>query len=456
MSETHDAPVPYSEIPDGDALPEYSNQSATAIPTPTVSPTISPTSISLQHTYSLRNNSGRIWLSLLFRSRAQDIKHMPLFFDRDTLTGEVHLDLDKAETLKGLTIGITAATTAVGQEEEQFLDVLEPVWTPGGSATSEKLKGKYTWPFSIRLPVDTSVSLTPKSTPQRYPLPPTFSERASPAYIDYKLVATVRRGGLRVNNKLSTSFVYLPRSIADPPSLMRTIAYQQNTPLLGPKEDPPGWKVYPEVTIQGKLFDARSVSVFCTVRIQDQLTYASNSPMPLSLTLRGTDAQALDLLAKAPAVYLRRVVAIGSEATDESVARRSNNTFISTVAKAVFWADQTAGAGEEGAPTLAKTLQGELFVPKGMKPTFSFPRFAVKYELVMLAPQIPGFVPTNASEPILFERITVTLAGAPGVVARSHVPPGYVAPVEADYNVATGFLENGNQRFVHHHGGSWA
>ncbi|KAI0052249.1 hypothetical protein FA95DRAFT_1483827 [Auriscalpium vulgare] len=460
-----DPPAPY-EAHAPEALPEY------ALTSPTSSPTIqhAGVSISREHTFSLKNKNARDWITLVVRNRAQNEKHLPLFFDRDVIAGEIHMDLDKAETLKGVTIGvqsyvlrsvrltvrllqITAATTAVGQEDEPFLDLVEPVWTPEGG--SGKLKGKYTWPFSITLPPDTSVALTPKSTPQRYALPPTFSERASPAYIDYKLSVTVRRGGLRVNNKLSTSFVYLPRSVAEPPSLMRTIAYQEMTPLLGPEEDPPGWKVFPPLTVEGTLFNTRSVSVQCTFAVALPLSCASNSPLPLLMTLRGTDAQALDLLAAAPHVQLQRVVAIGSDATDESVARRSNNTFIAVLAKAAFWPDEAMaeankknGSGASG----IKVMQGELYLPKGIKPTFSFPRLSVRYNLVVLPPQVSGFVPSvPVAEPLLSERITVALANARGVVPRSHVPPGYAVEIEGNYNVATGFLENGNQRFLGHH-----
>ena len=38
-----------------------------------------------------------------------------------------------------------------------------------------------------------------KKAGMMYRLPPNFTERASPAYIDYKLIVTVQRGMLRVN-----------------------------------------------------------------------------------------------------------------------------------------------------------------------------------------------------------------------------------------------------------------
>jgi len=48
------------------------------------------------------------------------------------------------------------------------------------------------------------------------------------------------------------------------------------------------------------------------------------------------------------------------------------------------------------------------------------------------------------------ERIIVTMANAPGITPTSQTPPGYEVQIGGNYNVATGFLENGNQRFLHH------
>jgi hypothetical protein len=59
-----------------------------------------------------------------------------------------------------------------------------------------------------------------KAAPMLFSLPPTFSERASAAYIDYKLYVTVRRGGLRVNNRC-----VVPGLIANvPPRLCLSLA----------------------------------------------------------------------------------------------------------------------------------------------------------------------------------------------------------------------------------------
>jgi hypothetical protein len=89
----------------------------------------------------------------------------------------------------------------VGQEELIFLDISQDLWTPaytGSEKQSSKLKGRYSWPFNLTLPGEVLVS-EGKGQQGRYHLPPTVSERASPAYIDYRLVVTVKRGTLKVN-----------------------------------------------------------------------------------------------------------------------------------------------------------------------------------------------------------------------------------------------------------------
>lgn len=412
-------------------------------------------SLRREHRYALRDKNGRDWLSFQVKSRASNSKHTPLFLEGDTIRGEVRLDLIKAETVKGITISIRAGTTAVGQEEEVFLDKTETVWTPASSQEG-KVVGAHTHAFSISIPRDAEISPAPKAPPKRFALPPAFTERASPAYIDYKLCVTVRRGGLRINDRLTANFAFLPRTVADPPSPMRALVYVEGGDLLGPDADPQGWKVFDPVNVTGTLFNVRDVTVQCTLAIATPLAYASNSPIPLLLTLRGTDVQALDLLVSAPRLHLLRTVTIGSEAAAEAGLRRSNNTFVTGVAKGVFWphearaeGEANVGAGDPG----VRMLRGEVFIPKGAKQSFAFPRFACRYSIALLPPQVSGFTSTTASEePLLVERIMVTMANAPGITPISQIPPGYEVETEGDYNVAAGLLENGNQRFLLHHG----
>jgi hypothetical protein len=142
-----------------------------------------------------------------------------------------------------------------------------------------------------------------------------------------------------------------------------------------------------------------------------QLTYATSSPIPLYLTFASTDAQALDLLAspRAPNLVIVRTLAIGSNATNVSAPRRSNNTFLEECGKAYWWPAEESPAevaargekglgwedegndGEEsiaGRKTGKRILMGELEVRKGLRPTFSFPKYCVWVSRYHLTPPI--------------------------------------------------------------------
>lgn len=164
-----------------------------------------------------------------------------------------------------------------------FLNISKTLWEPSSSST--KLVGTQTWPFTLTLPNKVLTSASSKEPLKNYALPPTVSERASPAYIDYKIIVTVKRGMLKVNQtyvgspidahvgfmtanffllmlcSLNTSFAYVPRSVAPIPSPLRLAAYRDGTSLIGPKGDPEGWKRLPLFKVTGTLFDTKSVEI---------------------------------------------------------------------------------------------------------------------------------------------------------------------------------------------------
>lgn len=89
-----------------------------------------------------------------------------------------------------------AGVTPVGQEETVFMKIENELWN--GKASPGKMKGKSSWAFSLEFPETVSEKSTSKPGSPTFPLPPTFTERASPAYIDYRLTAIVRRGLIKV------------------------------------------------------------------------------------------------------------------------------------------------------------------------------------------------------------------------------------------------------------------
>ncbi|GBE87898.1 hypothetical protein SCP_1201230 [Sparassis crispa] len=339
--------------------------------------------------------------------------------------------------------------TPVGQEEARFLHITQDLWD---SKASGGEKGMVSWSFTITFPNEVTLpeSLKGKQAAHMYPLPPSFSERASPIYIDYKLVVTVRRGLFKVNHTLAVPIVYVQLSRADPPSPLRQVAYTEGTAIIGPDGDPEGWKTLSPVKIIGTLFKTRQIELQCTLSIAMPVTYAKGSPIPLFLTLASEDEHALDILSAPTAarLYLIRVRTLGSHATDEAALERSDSVFRESVGQAYFWV--TA----ETAPEPGKrTLQGEVRVKPSVKPSFTFPQFTLRYQLALFPFQAPGFVSSGAAnEHLLTEKVIITTVNTPGIIPRSYAPPGYVAPEETDYNATVGFLENGNQRFLHHAG----
>lgn len=200
----------------------------------------------------------------------------------------------------------------------------------------------------------------------------------------------------------------------------------------------------------------------------EQLSFARGSPIPLFLTVAGADEQAVGVLA-APAaikVHLRRSRVLGQYATDEEASPPSDKVFRDIVGTAYFWPLEQGSSGRT-----AQTLQGELSVNAGLKPSFTFPEFSLKvrgcplekaattltlaamyfrqYHLVLHPPQVSGFsCKVSAGEALLTEQVVIASAEAVGVLSRPFAPPGYVPPDDADYNNSVGYLENGNQRYV--------
>ncbi|KAI0034729.1 hypothetical protein K488DRAFT_44744 [Vararia minispora EC-137] len=405
------------------------------------------------HAFYLRTGKGRPWLTLNLRSRATSAKYLPLYCDRDVITGEVLLDLPAPERLKGITFTFRGSVQWTGLDEEFFLQQVVNLWSPPhGAATGDLAAGAHKFAIDFLIPTEISSSQSSVENPR---LPPSFTERASPVYVNYQLSISMRRAGLSPNRKLITNIGYLPRQVAGRPSLMRSLAYESGTPLLGPDEDPPGWHVLQPVTITGNLFNDRTATVEYSLAIASPLSYVANSPIPLFLTLKSVDKHALDLFGSSQHdVRLMRVLAHAHDAAD----MRSSNTFLTMTGSAVFWphhAKNTQGT---------RAMYGELHIPKGTKQSFTFGKISLilwfrgcsnspQYQLMLMSPTVAGFSQPKASAaPLTSQTITVTVAAPKDVIIRSLLPPQYSDVHEnPNFNLTTGLLENGNWRFVHVH-----
>ncbi|KAG5636658.1 hypothetical protein H0H81_007277 [Sphagnurus paluster] len=345
----------------------------------------------LLHSYSLRSK-GRTWLTLSTNGSGR-ASPVPVFLEGQPICGRVDLDLEKGKVLKGIIV--EGGMTVVGEEEIPFLQLKKTLWTPPN--TNTKICGKHSWSFDIPLPREVYVPWGKGKETKTYRLPPNFSENAGAVYIDYRLVVTVRRGNFKVNRTLSTSFGYIPKIVAPPPSQLRRLAYHQGLPIFSPEGDPEGWKVLPKFVIQGILFDVEKVEVECTLAIAKpaslqpffkhtdtyvefghkyKLCFAAGSPLPLYLTLKSQNIQALDLLSSPDAIRLElfRSLEYGADptkTTSESQGKKS--IIVSAVAMATFWLRES---GEQR--QYERRLEGEIELSNALKPTFIFPRLTIK------------------------------------------------------------------------------
>lgn len=62
------------------------------------------------HSYSLKNSKGMDWLFLRVKSRAPSSATLPSFTTGDPIQGEVEVDVDKAESSKGVVIAVRRST----------------------------------------------------------------------------------------------------------------------------------------------------------------------------------------------------------------------------------------------------------------------------------------------------------------------------------------------------------
>lgn len=59
-----------------------------------------------EHSSSLENGQGRKWLILAVKSRSANAASLPLYYEKDVISGRVELDLDKPETIKGVVVSV--------------------------------------------------------------------------------------------------------------------------------------------------------------------------------------------------------------------------------------------------------------------------------------------------------------------------------------------------------------
>ncbi|KAF5339261.1 hypothetical protein D9758_013309 [Tetrapyrgos nigripes] len=255
-------------------------------------------------------------------------KKVPVVVEGEKVEGELKVDLDGSESFQAAIITVRGQIIGGAQSNDilTFLEISKVLWSsspnplsstskaanllPGPKQKLDKLNpGSHSWPFSINLPKEVALTVGPKDAPrvEVCRLPQTFFERHARARVQYEVIARFVRGFLKTDWRLSTEFSYIPITVPPSPSPLRVLAYQENTPLLGPEADPEGWITLDPVTIRGGTEWKKEVEAKYIVSAHDssQLSYTRGSVIPLSLVIKCGDRRTLELLSSTRSIVVR-------------------------------------------------------------------------------------------------------------------------------------------------------
>ncbi|KAF7327977.1 Pkinase-domain-containing protein [Mycena kentingensis (nom. inval.)] len=388
-----------------------------------------------EHVFELKDKKKKPWATLRLTSSARSASSLPTFLEGGKVAGSVALDPVNSEKILGITIAIRGSVVTGPNDSDRtvFLELSTPLWLKGTDA------GDHQWPFSISLPGEVELP-DPKGKHSRtYRLPQTFLERTFRASVYYELFVHIARSKFSVDNKLQTMFVYVPAIRPGNPSAMRALAYRQNGPVPGPDLDPEGWHTLSPVGIAGAVFGDRRVSLQATLSLAKPLSYTRGSVVPCSITYSCEDVQALELICTPTTTNLclqRHAsfadgVAGGEYAgyAQEATYFTRNGPRVLDINRAVWWPVAVEGR-------LQRRFDGEVHLPKSLKPSASISHFSLKYIMVLNPFQVTGFVadgqPKTSPAPLLQQEVEIATIYAKGPKPRCMTPPTY----EFDHRLA--------------------
>ncbi|KAF7424449.1 hypothetical protein PC9H_009756 [Pleurotus ostreatus] len=435
--------MPVMQSPD--APPRYLDQGAEQLPEYTSTRPLSlvasrHTPILKEFTYDSKNRKGRSWLSLTLKGDTLLSKHTPTIAEGSGLSGSVSLNLESSEAIQAVSISVIGQiiTGANPGESFTFLEIPVTLWSkalgeanPAGDIRQEssgKLLGTYSWPFHVDIPKQVTLPIGSYGSSQTYTLPQTFLERHTRAGIKYDVIVRISRGKLRVNSKLTATFGYLPIIRPMAPSPLRQLAYQENSPILGPEADPEGWHTVPSTWVKGNVFGKRSVSIHCTLSLAKPLCYTRGTAIPCFLDLQSADGQALGLLSSPNAVVLRlrrRVKYRDNNLTTKLEVGIDTKDIVTDSESAVWWPSRE---GDTTMDSPRRCLAGEIHLNKILKPTTAIANFSIEYAVVLFSFDAPAFTSTGP-DTLLIQPVEVATAYAPGPRPRIYSPPNYQPPV---------------------------
>ncbi|KAF5391659.1 hypothetical protein D9757_002486 [Collybiopsis confluens] len=364
--------------------------------------------------------NAKPWAVLRVHSKGPE-GGLPTFLEGEQIKGSVTLDssMSNSRHISAVRVIVRGELSIGTQEADRvtFLELASTLWAKDSPEPRRDLH----WPFSVSLPRQVITSSGTAKEIEAYPLPPTFIER-------------------------NTTFVYIPTTRPDPPSLLRQLAYQERSSLLGPNADPDGWYTLPPTKVSGKLFNNRVVEVTCRLSLAKPLCYTRGSVIPLSLTLTSADSQALDLLSsrQALAVRLRRKIASKHAGTRAEIGAPwsglwpSMEDSVDVLHSAIWWKrpGDNISSGDTSGSQLSRELEGEILLSKNLKPTFRISHFGTEYFVVMLPFTTTSFVPSTLAQrfnngPLITVPVEIATMYPKGPRPIAHSPPEYQRPSTA-------------------------
>ncbi|KAK7033381.1 hypothetical protein R3P38DRAFT_2922374 [Favolaschia claudopus] len=400
---------------------------------------VPPHRVFTEHQFHLSSRgSNSPWATLNVLSRSPNSTQLPTFLEGDKITGSFILDLDQPESIACVR-AVAKGQVIPGPAERDaftFVELTSILW----SKDNGKLRGHYEWPFSLELPVSVTLAATNHFPAGTYRLPQSFFERRFPTSVQYTLAVHIDRSRFRVNSRVQTNFTYVPATRPPPPSPLRQLAYQQNSPLLGPEADPAGWEQLPPFAVRGTIFNTRQVQATCHLALAKPLSYTRGSPIPCIFALTSQDTQALDLLSspRAVSVHLRRRLKPTLPASKRNGIFDANADLSAdlaeTIVAASWWPASSSFLG--GGTRHTRQLNGEIQLPPSLKTSCRMAHFAVEYTIEVLPFKATGFTPfpspahnthTNIStEPLLKQRVEIVTMFPSGCARpREYAPPQY-------------------------------
>ncbi|KAK0480075.1 hypothetical protein IW261DRAFT_110475 [Armillaria novae-zelandiae] len=394
--------------------------------------------LNTHHRYEIYTSNRKAWATLALQSRAISADRIPLFWQGDNIAGSLTLDIEKEDSIKMIKITMQGKLLT-GQSSDSwiFLEETKVLWARGmgnprasPSSFNEnyrgKMVGKYDWDFSLSIPAEvtappgSSSSMTSQgSGPFR--LPQTLLERNIRTGIQYELCVSIKRSRFHPTARIQTMFGYVPLIRPAAPSLLRQLAYQEHSPLLGPDADPDGWQQVSSFTVKGTVFKDREVQVNCVVSLAKPLCYTRGTVIPCFITLTSADTQALNLLAVPSCIPIRLRRHVTDYSPDfapnsPTEFRRPNTT---NVPKRWKVTSEDLGTGvwwpvREDGQEHSKRLNGEIKLSQNLKSTCVIGNFVVQYSVVVLPFSATAFVSEDLGKPLAEFDIEIATAHASG------------------------------------------